>query len=212
MKSGKAYARGKHAITEAQKYAPHAILKVFKDEKGEELAQISLSRLVQPYEEFAAALTPSPSCLLVLLAGVEDPHNVGAIIRSAAALGAAGVLLSDRSPLTDAVLKVSAGMAFRVPLVAIGSGYQQALSDLRKRGFAVFGLEASGRPVMEELFEAPVVLVFGNEGEGLPGAVRPLLSSSLSIPMHRRAESLNVAAAAAAVLFAWSARHPEALK
>lgn len=222
VKRSKTYAHGKHAVSEAERYAPHAVLKVFQDAKGADIAQISLSRLVKSYDEFVANLAPNPSMSLVLLAGLEDPHNVGAIIRTAAAFGASAVLLPSegQAPVSDAVLKVSAGMAFRIPLVSIG-GYQQTLSDLRKRGFKVYGFEAlghsptgeaKGTPLGAEPFAHPSVFVFGNESQGLPGAVRPLCDGILSIPMHPRAESLNVAAAAAASLFAWSSRHPEALQ
>lgn len=213
MKFGKAYARGKHAVGEARRYAPQAVLKVFEDAGGTEVAQISLHKLVRLYREWSAELQPAPHTSLVLLAGIEDPHNVGAIIRTAAALGASGILLptEGQAPVSDAVLRVSAGMAFRIPLV-IFEGYQQTLSDLKKRGFEVAALEAHGKtPVAEAKFEKPVVFVLGNEGAGVPGAVRPLLDHTLTIPMSPRAESLNVAAAAAVVLHAWSAQHPESL-
>ena len=214
MKRGKAYARGKHAVKEAQTHAPQAVLKVFKDDRGNDIAQISLSRLVVRYEDFIQSLAVTPDTALVLLAGLEDPHNVGTIIRSAAAFGAAGVLLPEegQAPISDAVLTTSAGMAFRIPLVGIG-GYQQTLSDLRKRGFSVAALEHGGSVALSEApFDTPAVLVMGNEGAGIPGAVKPLVDTSLSIPMHPRAESLNVAAAAAVALFAWSRKHPGSLK
>lgn len=212
-KRPKVYAHGKHAIAEAQTHAPQAVLKVFKDAKGGDIAQISLARLVRPYEDFVQGLPVTPDTCLVLLAGLEDPHNVGAIIRSAAAFGAAGVLMPEegQAPITDAVLKVSAGMAFRIPLVAIG-GYQQTLSDLRRRGFGAYGFETKGTALGGEPFERPSVLVFGNEGAGLPGAVRPLCDRFLSIPINPRAESLNVAAAAATALYDWSTKHPRALE
>ncbi len=212
-KRTKTYAHGKHAVSEAQKYAPHAVLKVFKDDRGNDIAQISLARLLRPYEEFIGELKPTPDTCLVLLAGLEDPHNVGAIIRSAAAFGAAGILLpgEGQAGITDAVLKVSAGMAFRIPLVSI-AGYQQTLSDLRKRGFTTYGFEAKGAALGDEPFNNPSVLILGNEGAGLPGAVRPLCDSFLKIPMHPQAESLNVAAAAAAALYDWSSKHPQALR
>ncbi|MEK7109102.1 MAG: RNA methyltransferase [Patescibacteria group bacterium] len=214
MKRSKTYAHGKHAVTQAKEFAPQAVLKVFEDERGAPVAQISLSRLLKTYADFIASLAVTPDTMVVMLAGVEDPHNVGALIRSAAAFGAAGVLLPTvgQAPITDAVLKVSAGMAFRVPLVVI-EGYQQTLSDLRKRGFCIAALEQGApAPLSAAGFEKPTVLVLGNEGQGLPPAVRPLVDLSLAIPMHPRAESLNVAAAGAAALFAWSVRHPGALQ
>lgn len=213
IKRSKTYAHGKHAVEEATTHAPHAVLKVFKDAKGGDIAQISLARLIRPYEDFAATLAPTPDTCLVLLAGLEDPHNVGAIIRTAAAFGAAGILLPQegQAPISDAVLKVSAGMAFRIPLVAIG-GYQQTLSDLRKRGFAVYGVEAKGTDIAAEPFARASVMILGNEGAGLPGAVRPLCDAFVSVPISPRAESLNVAAAGAAALYAWSHKHPKALQ
>lgn len=212
-KYGKTYARGKHAVDEARKHAPEAVLKVFEDKGGTPVAQISLHRLMRKYDDFVAALKPTQNTSLVLLAGIEDPHNVGTIIRTAAAFGAAGVLMpaEGQAPVTDAVLKVSTGMAFRIPLVEIG-GYQQTLSDLRKRSFQIAALDQNGKtPVSQVQFEKPTVFVLGNEGAGVPGAVKPLVDLSLQIPMHPRAESLNVAAAAAIVLERWSAQHPQAL-
>lgn len=206
MRLGKVYAHGKHAIEQVTKYAPHTILKVFQDAKGADIAQISLFKLLHPYEDFIASLEVTPKTALVLLAGIEDPHNIGAIIRTAAAFGVAGILMPTvgQAPVSDTVLKVSSGMAFRIPLVTI-EGYQQALSDLRKRGFKIVALDQTAKTNLSDTsFDAPVVFVFGNEGEGIPGAVKPLLDMSLKIPMDDRAESLNVAAAAAVTLYAWS--------
>lgn len=178
------------------------------------VGQISLFNLLVPYQKFAEKLSITPATSLVVLAGLEDPHNVGAIIRSAAGFGASAVLLPEhgQAPVTGTVLKVSAGMAFRVPLVSV-ENLQQAVSDLKKRGFKVYGLAGEAtQSVVSEEFAKPSVFVFGNEGLGLPPPLRHLCDAELNIPMHPRTESLNVAAAAAATLFAWSAKHPEALK
>ncbi len=204
MKASKAYAHGKHAVGEAQKYAPHAVLKVFKDAKGQDIAQISLHRLVQRFEDFVDKFEPKAGDILVLLSGIEDPHNVGAIIRSAAAFGATAILLPTHSqaPITDTVFKVSAGMAFRVPLVVIDN-LQQALGALKKKGVKIYGLEARGKGVVSELQGGEARLfIFGNEGEGINKSARVLCDEMLSIPMDPRCESLNVAAAAAITLFA----------
>ncbi len=211
MKLSKVYAEGKHAVGEAQKHAPHAILKVFQNTKGVELAQISLHKLLRRYDDFMGTRQPSADTLLVMMAGLEDPHNVGAIIRSAAAFGATGVLLpfEGQAPITDAVFKVSAGMAFRIPLVTF-EGYQQTLSDLRKRGFSIAALDQNAKtPLQDAVFDKPTVLVVGNESQGIPAAVKPLVDTKLSISMDSRAESLNVAAAAAVALYQWSVKHPK---
>lgn len=177
------------------------------------VGQISLFNLLVPYEQFIQTLKPTAATSLVLLAGLEDPHNVGAIIRSAAGFGASGVLLPEKgqASVSGAVIKVSAGMAFRVPLVTI-QNIEQTLRDLKKRGFVVYGLAGGGgESLTQEGFITPTVCMLGNEGDGLPPHLRALCDKELHIPMHPRCESLNVAAAAAATLYAWSSKHPEAL-
>jgi len=177
------------------------------------MASISLHELLVPYSTFVEKLEPHKETMLVLLSGVEDPHNVGAIIRSAAGFGAVAVLIPTKhqAQVSGAVVKSSAGMALRIPLVPVESP-EETLRDLKKRGFSVYGFAGgSGQPLMKETFSAPAVFVFGNEALGLPKPIRALCSSTLSIPLNPRCESLNVAAAAAAALFAWSSQNPEAL-
>lgn len=178
------------------------------------IGQISVHELVTPYRAFAESLTVTTHTSLVLFSGVQDPHNVGTIIRSAAAFGVAGVLLPQeaQSPITGTVLKVSAGMAFRIPLVSVQSPFE-AIKDLKARGFKICGLAGGGNaPLPQQAFAEPTVFIVGNEGAGIPPEMRKVCDMLISIPMHPRAESLNVAASAATALYAWSARHPEALK
>ena len=177
------------------------------------VVQISLIDMMQPLEKFLDNLKAMPSTSLILLSGVQDPHNVGAIIRSSAAFGGAAILMPQekQSPITAAVIKSSAGMAFQIPLVTIPS-VQTAIAMLKKRGFKTYALAAGKQNISDAAFATPSVFVLGNEGQGIDKAVRALCDETLSIPMHMRAESLNVAAAAAITLHAWSQRHPEALK
>jgi len=177
------------------------------------VGQISLFNLLVPYSKFVENLQPTPATSLVLLAGLEDPHNVGTIIRSAAGFGATAVLIPEKNqaPVTSTVLKVSAGMAFRIPLVTV-SDIEQTLVDLKKRGVKVYGLAGEGKSsITEAPFAEPALFVLGNEGAGLSNQVRKLCDTTLSVPMHPRCESLNVAASAAATLYEWSTKHPEAL-
>jgi 23S rRNA (guanosine2251-2'-O)-methyltransferase len=142
---------------------------------------------------------------LVLLNEVQDPHNVGTIIRSAAAFGVSAVLMpqTKQAPVTGAVIKSSAGMAFSVPLVSI-TNIQQTISDLKKKGFRVYGLAGEGKhSLADETFDAPAVFIMGNESQGLPKSTAELCDKLLSIPIESKAESLNVAAAAAITLYAW---------
>jgi 23S rRNA (guanosine2251-2'-O)-methyltransferase len=198
------------------------------------VALISLGELVIPYDMWAAQDIPakkssglpaaadvsgsgarlfsrdnSASQSLVLLNEVQDPHNVGAVIRSAAAFGASAVLLpgTRQSPITGAVIKASAGMAFSLPLVQIDN-IQKVVSDLKKRGFRTYGLEAHGKyKLHEEAFDAPALFIMGNESKGLPQKTAQICDRVLSIPIEAKAESLNVAAAAAITLYAWHTKH-----
>jgi 23S rRNA (guanosine2251-2'-O)-methyltransferase len=177
------------------------------------VAHIAIEKLLQPYKDFIATTTLTPASVFVVLDELQDPHNVGAIIRSAAAFGATAVLVPEhnQAPITGAVIKVSAGMAFRVPLVSIGN-VNQTLRDLKERGAWVYGLDAAGEQSLHtEPFEHASVIVVGNEAEGMRQKTRELCDILLSIPMHARCESLNAAVSTAVTLAAWSARHPEAL-
>ncbi|MBI4133424.1 23S rRNA (guanosine(2251)-2'-O)-methyltransferase RlmB [Candidatus Uhrbacteria bacterium] len=177
------------------------------------VAEISLEGLVRSYDSFTAGLKPDPDTLLVILDELTDPHNVGAIIRSAAAFGAAAVLIPphNQAPITGAVVKVSAGMAFRVPLVAIGN-VNQTVRDLKERGFWMYGLAGAGaQSLTGETFTAPTVLIIGNEASGIRQKTRDLCDVLLSIPIAPRCESLNAASAASVALYAWSAKHPRVL-
>lgn len=168
------------------------------------VALVSLGQLAVPFEQWAEQVRPAANTLVVFLSGVEDPHNTGTLIRSAAAFGAVAVVMPThkQSPITGAVVKASVGMAFRIPLV-LADNAQQALATLKKKGFRIYGLDMGGTPVGQEHFDAPTVLVLGNEGEGLPPFAKALCDSTLSIPMDPRAESLNVSAAGAVAMYAW---------
>jgi 23S rRNA (guanosine2251-2'-O)-methyltransferase len=170
-------------------------------------------KILRPFDSFIESLSVSPHTALVVLGELHDPQNVGAIIRSAAAFGISGILLPEhnQAPLTGAVVKVSAGMAFRVPLISIGN-VNQTLRNLKERGFWVYGLDEKGRQTLpHEQFNAPTVFVLGNESKGIREKTSDLCDVLLSIPMSKNCESLNVAASAAVALYAWSLKHPQAL-
>ena len=150
---------------------------------------------------------------LVVLGEVQDPHNVGAIIRSAAAFGVSAVLLPERrqAPITEVVERASAGAVRDIPLISIGN-VNQALLTLKEKGFWIYGLAGEGdHSLSGEHFDAPAAFVLGNEGEGLREKTREQCDIVLSIPIHSRVESLNVSNAAAVALYAWSVQHTEAL-
>ena len=169
--------------------------------------------LMLDFKQFLAGLRPTEKTMLVLLDELTDPHNVGAIIRSAAGFGAAGVLIPEhnQAPITGTVVKTSAGMAFRIPLVSIGN-VNQAVDALKKEGFRTYGLVMNGsQSLVDEKFDAPALFIVGNEGEGIRQKTMERCDVSLKIPMNARTESLNASVSAAVVLYQWSMRHPGAL-
>jgi len=177
------------------------------------IALIDTTALLIPLQKFLKEIDMSKNPALALLGEIQDPHNVGAIIRSAAAFGISGVLIpKDRqAPITGAVVKASAGMAFRVPLVQIGN-VNQAVRELKDKKFWVYGLSGEGaNTVGKELFTEASVFVVGNEATGIREKTAELCDVMLKIPMHPRTESLNAAVSAAIVLQEWSRQHPEAL-
>lgn len=170
-------------------------------------------KLTVPYKTFRETLKVTPDTALLVLGEVQDPHNVGAVIRSAAAFGLAGVLIPphNQAPVTGTVVKVSAGMAFRIPLVTIPN-VNTVLRDLQEDGFWAYGLEGEGTTsTVTEKFTRPSVFVLGNEGSGLREKTKEQCDELISIPIHPRCESLNAAAATAVVLASWSAQHHQAL-
>lgn len=177
------------------------------------IAAIDPSGLLLELKPFLASLDKSKNPSLVLLDEIQDPHNVGAIIRSAAAFGASAVLIPqvNQAQITGAVVKTSAGMVFRVPLVSIGN-VNQTIEILKQEKFWIYGLAMEGsKELSKERFDAPAVFVVGNEGDGIRKHTFELCDIALSVPMHPRTESLNAAVSAAVVLYEWSRQHPEAL-
>ncbi len=169
------------------------------------VALVSQATLVVPADKFVEALVPTEQTCLVFLSEVTDPHNVGAFTRSAAARGAAAAILPThkQSPITAAVIRASAGMAFHIPLV-VTDNPQQTLAQLKKKGVRIYGLAADGgTALVDEPFTAPTLVVVGNEAEGIAPYARALCDTMLSIDLEPEAESLNVAASAAIALYAW---------
>ena len=178
------------------------------------IGRISLENLVKPYNEFIENLPVTPDTALVVLGEVQDPQNVGAIIRSAAGFGISGVLIPEhhQAQINGTVVKVSAGMAFRVPLVRIGN-VNMTLKDLKERGFWIYGLDGEAKQSLSsEKFESAAVIVLGNENLGIREKTLESCDIPLAIPMNKNCESLNVAASGAVALYAWSVKHPKALK
>jgi 23S rRNA (guanosine2251-2'-O)-methyltransferase len=147
--------------------------------------------------------------LHVVLDGVEDPHNLGAIIRTAHAAGAAAVVIPERraAPLTEIVAKSSAGALAYLPVVKV-TNVTRALEELKERRYWVYGLDERGTELYDTVdYTAPSAIVLGSEGKGLHQNVAKHCDFLVRIPMAPGGvASLNVSVAAGVVLFDWKRR------
>lgn len=164
---------------------------------------------VAPYEylelgdliEQSQAETEQP--IILAADGITDPHNLGAIIRTAEAMGAQGLVIPQRRSVgvTSAVMKVAAGAlaTFRVARVV---NLSRALEDLKAAGFWVYGTDAAGnQPLHKTQFNAATVIVVGSEGEGLSLLIQKNCDVLVSIPMQGKTASLNASVATGMVLY-----------
>ena len=166
-----------------------------------------IALIIKPfqYKDFEAVLlSATKPGLLIGLDGVTDPHNLGAIVRSAAAFGAHGVVIPERrnAPMTGSAWKSSAGAAARLPISQV-TNMVRPIEDAKKAGFFVVGLDAEGQESLPgfSLATESVYLIVGSEGKGLSRLVKEKCDLILSIPMQSDVESLNASVATAIVMY-----------
>lgn len=141
--------------------------------------------------------------IIVALDQIQDPHNLGAIARSALNLGAQALILPERrsAPVTAAVVSASAGAIQKLPVVDVVN-LAQALARLKEEGFWVYGADAAGKPAWDAVFNTPLVLVIGSEGYGMRPLTASLCDEVVSIPQSAGGvESLNASCAASVLLY-----------
>lgn len=163
------------------------------------VAPVEYADLDAVINEAAAKENP----LLILLDGIEDPHNLGAILRTADAVGADGVLLPRHHsvPLNATVAKTSAGAIEYVPVARIGN-IAQTLKELKARGFWVYGADMDGDCDYDQAdFTGPVVLIIGSEGQGMARLTRENCDTIVSLPMAGKINSLNASVAGAILMY-----------
>ncbi len=153
-------------------------------------------------EALAKAKSKNEEPLLLLLDELQDPQNVGALIRTADAAGVHGVLLPMRRscPLNATVAKISAGAVEYVPVIQIGN-ISQTLEELKKQGFWVVGADMGGENYFQANLKGPLVVVIGAEGKGLGRLVKENCDFIVSMPMQGGVNSLNASAAGAILLY-----------
>ena len=151
--------------------------------------------------EIAAAKNEPP--FILILDGIEDPHNFGAILRTAEAAGAHGVVIRKRRQVqvTETVMRTSTGAARDVPIARVPN-IAEAISYLKEQNIVVKGIEIDGKRIYNEAdLKGPVAFVVGSEGSGLSRLVKERCDEVLCIPMRGKINSLNASVAAGIVLF-----------
>ena len=154
------------------------------------------------YADFAV-LFKSDQPLVVVLDGVEDPHNLGAVIRTAEACNATGIIVPERhsAPLSPTVVKASAGASAYLPVVRV-KNLVNSIDELKQRGLWVVGVDPSGSKDWTGFdYKGPVALVLGGEHRGLRRLVREHCDVLVRLPMLGKIASLNISVAAAVVLY-----------
>jgi RNA methyltransferase, TrmH family len=155
----------------------------------------------------AATLERAPR-LVTVLAHVRDPGNAGTVLRTADAAGSEAVVFTDASvdPYNGKCVRASAGSLFHLPVV-VGPRFEELIADLKAAGLTVLAADGAGKRTLDDaiddgLLARPTAWVFGNEAWGLPDEILEHVDDVVRVPIHGRAESLNLATAAAVCLYA----------
>jgi 23S rRNA (guanosine2251-2'-O)-methyltransferase len=151
--------------------------------------------------DIAAAKNEPP--FILILDGIEDPHNFGAILRSAEAAGVHGVVIrkARQAPVTETVIKVSTGAARVVPIARVPN-IAEAIRWLRNESVTVFGLEIDGKRLYNQPdYREPVALVIGGEGLGLARLVKERCDEVVRLPMRGTINSLNASVTTGIILY-----------
>ena len=140
--------------------------------------------------------------LILVLDGIEDPHNFGNIIRTAECMGVDGIILPKNRSVTvnDTAMRVSQGAASNVKICKVVN-INQEIQHLKDKGFWVYGIELGGVEISKVNLQGPVALVMGSEGNGIHQLTRKLVDGILTIQMHGKVNSLNVGSATAIALY-----------
>ncbi len=139
---------------------------------------------------------------IIILDRIQDPHNFGAIIRSAYGAGVDLIVIPEKGgcPVTPAVLKTSAGYAFKMP-ICVEKNLSRSVQELKNRGIWVYAAVMDGTPYDDMDLKGPIALIFGNEGNGVRRLLVEKSDGKISIPMARKMDSLNVSVSVGIMVF-----------
>lgn len=165
------------------------------------LAQIADITYAKLEDLLAKGRDPNWAPFLVLLDGIQDPHNLGSIIRSAEAMGADGVIIPKRRAVgvTPTVMKSSAGAGNYLPICRVGN-LTTTMDTLKKAGYWIVGADMAGDTCYSQDLTGPIALIIGGEGFGLSRLVKEKCDFLSSIPMRGQINSLNASVAAALLM------------
>lgn len=170
---------------------------------------------VDPYrlysvDEIVQSVSEDGKGLIIMLDELEDPHNLGAILRTADAIGATGVIFKKTNAvgLTPTVAKVSAGAIDTVKCASV-TNLSRTLEDLQKKGWWAVGTDMDGQDYRSVKYDFNTVLIIGNEGKGISRLLREKCDFVVSLPMRGKIESLNAAVSAGILMYSiYSMRFP----
>ena len=153
-------------------------------------------------DQLLAGLDVKDNPILLLLAGVEDPHNLGALLRSGECAGISGIIIPKRrsAQLTATVARVSMGAIETVPVCRVGN-LAQTLDILKEKGFWVAAADMDGQNFWQVKWDFPAVLILGSEGSGVPRLLKEKSDYIVSVPTLGRVNSLNVSVAGAVLIY-----------
>lgn len=151
---------------------------------------------------FSLAKEKNENLFILILDGIEDPHNLGAIIRTAECAGVHGVIIPDRRAclVNETVLKTSAGAVSNVNVVKV-TNLTRTIEEIKKQGVWVYACEVGGQNLFKAKLTGPIAIVVGSEGNGMSRLVKQNCDDILTIPMKGKINSLNVSVAAAIATF-----------
>ncbi len=152
---------------------------------------------------FALAKSRNEPPFIIIADGIEDPHNLGSILRSSECGGVHGVIIGKNRQVavTDTVIKVAEGAAEYVPVARV-TNINDAIRELKNRGVWVYALDMGGADIYKENLSGAIAFVVGAEGKGVSRLTKELCDGVLSLPMRGKINSLNAAVAAAIAIYA----------
>lgn len=172
------------------------------EQKGKINHQGVIGEIVDFEYSSVEEIVSDESNFVVLLDGVEDPHNLGAIVRTAECAGTSGIIIPERRAcsVNETVIKTSAGAISNVKVARVGN-LVQTIEKLKDNGFWIYAVEVGGEDLFKANLKGRIALVLGSEGKGVGRLVKESCDGILTIPMFGKINSLNVSVAAAVSIF-----------